>query len=611
MKKLLSRSISLICAVLLLSAAGCGNAGGAGEGTGAQRADMSAAGADTQPVSDESSENNLKPTVNSAEDGLTIERSSEKFTNSSFLDEIKPYEGSTLKIAFVGDGVTYGNGTSDRFSESITAQFSTLMDNTVRAGNFGKPSAYVLPPDNPYNVKADKPGNWYQNTSQFQKSLEYMPDIVVIMLGTNDFRSMSCEQAKADYKEALLDLAGRYKALDSVKKIYIATSIIGCSNAAIYEMMSGPFQEIQKEAAAEGGYEVIDIFSATRSFLDSELHFSKSRQNPDEMGCAEIAGAFYAFFKEQPFSPGRISESTGKVVYVKTGGETPGDGSSPEKPTDSLAKAAALLKTDGGSIVLCGDCEIGYEMVLPVTEKPITITSEYGGTNYGAKLGLAHNLHFNGDYTIENVHVNVTKDGGMFVCGYNNVTFGEGITSSWGGDASGYPGITAGFNQQIAGCPADALSLHGKRTVTVSSGHWSFIRGGNTRGNGGLHPADIAAGAELEVNITGGVFENLSGRNLTAATGMNSVSGLCRMNISGGVFLGPVFAVARHGALPEGDTCDMSGTAELEITGGRFDGGIKCLQDDAMKVTGRTVLNISTDLAQFADTGGFSEVNIR
>ncbi|MBQ9387626.1 MAG: hypothetical protein IJU01_03080 [Lachnospiraceae bacterium] len=596
MKNGLLKTIALIlCFVLLLSAAGCGGEDPESEVSGSEVAES----------------NNQKPSVNDIESGLSTEQTAEIFTNKSFIDEMKPYEGSTLKIAFVGDGITYGNGTSDRFSESFTVQLSTLLDNTVRIGNFGKPSAYVLPPENQYNVKAEKPANWYQNTAQFQKSLEYNPDIVVIMLGTNDFRSMSCDEAKADFKAALLDLASKYKELDSVQKVYIATSIIGCSNAAIYEMMTGAMQEIQKEAAVEGGYEVIDIGGMTQSFLDAEFHFTKSKQNPDATGCAEIARAFYAFFKEQPFIPGKMQEASGDVVYVKDGGEAYGEGASPAKAIDSLAKAVSLLQKKGGTVVLCGDCDLGYEMVLPVSEKPITITGSHDGKDYGAKLILSHNLHFNGEFTIENLHIEVTKENGMLVCGYNNITFGEGLTCSWGEKASGYPGITAGYNQQIAGCPTGRVSHHGKCSVTIKSGHWGFVRGGNARGNAKLHLADVDAGAELSINITGGVFENITGKNLTAATGMNNVSGLCRLNISGGTFMGPVFALARHGALAEGDAYAMNGRAELEITGGDFKDGIHAYQDEEAIASGQITVTVTRALSASVDQAGFTKVTFK
>lgn len=596
MKNGLLKTIALIlCFVLLFSAAGCGGADPEAEVSGSEVAESK----------------NQKPSVNDIESGLSKEQTAEKFTNKSFIDEMKPYEGSTLKMAFVGDGITYGNGTSDRFSESFTAQLSTLLDNTVRIGNFGKPSAYVLPPESQYNVKAEKPANWYQNTAQFQKSLAYNPDIVVIMLGTNDFRSMKSDEAKAEYKAYLLDLAAKYKALDSVQRIYIATSIIGCSNAAIYEMMTGAMQDIQKEAAAEGGYEVIDIGGMTQSFLDAEFHFTKGKQNPDDAGCAEIARAFYAFFKEQPFTPGKMQEASGDIVYVKSEGAAYGDGASPEKALDSLAKAVSLLQKKGGTVVLCEDYDLGYEMVLPVSEKPITVTGNHDGKDYGAKLILSHNLHFNGEYTIENLHIEVTKENGMLVCGYNNVTLGDGLTCSWGDKASGYPGITVGYNQQIAGCPVSRVGFNGKCSVTIKSGHWGFVRGGNTRGNAKLHLADVGAGAELSINITGGVFENVTGKNLTAATGMNNVSGLCRLSISGGTFMGPVFALARHGALAEGDTYAMNGRTELEITGGDFKDGIHAYQDEEAIASGQITVTVTSALSSVVDQAGFTKVTIK
>lgn len=558
------------------------------------------------------SADNQKPTVNYNSLEASAESVEEEFTNRSFIDDIKPYNKSMLRIAFAGDSITYGTGSADHDSESYPAQFSKLMKNTVNVGNFGKGSAYTLPPENPYNVKGTKPNLWYPNTAQYEKSIKFNPDIVVIMLGTNDFRSLTCEQAKADYKAALLDIAASYKELESVKKIYIATCIVGNVNSSIHEMTTGVLQELQKEAAGEGGYEVIDIYEMTKKFLSVSLAYTKDRLHPDRVGYGEIARAFYAFFKEQPFKPGSMGQSSSGVVYLRNNAASVSNADTPEKAIDSLSKAVGLLSETGGTVVLAGDYDLSYETVLPFTEKPIRITSVYDGKDYGGRLGLARDLYLEGEYIFEDIRLKASKENAMIVCGYHDLTIAGNVSCELDEKIVSYPGITAGFDQKIGGCNEQALSLHDKCNITIESGMWGFVRCGNTRSAFNLPVGTIDKGAVLNVNISGGSFENTAGGNLTAATGMNGVSGQSVLSISGGTFKGPVFALSRVGSYPEEETAYlMNGKAELNISGGVFEKGIRGIQDNSMQVSGEVVLNIAKDLASVAEKNGFTSVTER
>ena len=92
---------------------------------------------------------------------------------------------------------------------------------------------------------------------------------------------------------------------------------------------------------------------------------------------------------------------------------------------------------------------------------------------------------------------------------------------------------------------------------------------------------------------------------------MNNVSGTCRMNISGGTFLGPVFALSRHGDLAKGDAWSMTGRAELTVTGGDFREGIHAYQAPDDLAEGEITLTVTQALAGAVDHTGFTEVTVR
>ena len=81
-----------------------------------------------------------------------------------------------IKIACVGDSITYGHGIANWPKNNYPAQLQEFLGDEYHVSNFGH-SGRTLSPD------GDQP---YVESDQYQLSLDYDADIVVIMLGTND-----------------------------------------------------------------------------------------------------------------------------------------------------------------------------------------------------------------------------------------------------------------------------------------------------------------------------------------------------------------------------------------------------------------------------------------
>jgi lysophospholipase L1-like esterase len=79
-----------------------------------------------------------------------------------------PHVGSVTRVACVGDSITEGFGYPDKLEK--------MLGNNYTVGNFGVGGSTVLLSS----------GKSYINQSVMQRAKEYQPDIVVIMLGTND-----------------------------------------------------------------------------------------------------------------------------------------------------------------------------------------------------------------------------------------------------------------------------------------------------------------------------------------------------------------------------------------------------------------------------------------
>ena len=94
---------------------------------------------------------------------------------SGKYENIEVQEGQ-IKVACVGDSITYGHGVENWKKNNYPAQLQEILGEGYHVANFGSSGACV-------NPNGDQP---YINREVYQSSLDYNADIIVIMLGTND-----------------------------------------------------------------------------------------------------------------------------------------------------------------------------------------------------------------------------------------------------------------------------------------------------------------------------------------------------------------------------------------------------------------------------------------
>ena len=82
----------------------------------------------------------------------------------------------TIRIACVGDSITYGAGIKDRKNMNYPVQLGKMLGQKYEVKNFGNSGSTML-------KKGDKPF-WKQR--EYKAALDFNPNIVVIKLGTND-----------------------------------------------------------------------------------------------------------------------------------------------------------------------------------------------------------------------------------------------------------------------------------------------------------------------------------------------------------------------------------------------------------------------------------------
>ncbi|HEY8995078.1 MAG TPA: GDSL-type esterase/lipase family protein [Lacunisphaera sp.] len=114
-----------------------------------------------------------------------------------------------IHIACVGDSITAGYGLANPGTQSYPAQLQAIMGAGFTVGNYGRSGATALKSSD----------NTYWHSSQYRASLRSKPDIVVIMLGTNDSKSWNWNSARfnSDYRA----LIAQYQSLATAPRVYM------------------------------------------------------------------------------------------------------------------------------------------------------------------------------------------------------------------------------------------------------------------------------------------------------------------------------------------------------------------------------------------------------
>lgn len=113
-----------------------------------------------------------------------------------------------IKVACVGDSITYGHGSTDPAVDSYPAHLQGLMGIQYEVINFGVSG----------RAMNDAKG-WtsYISTNEYADSKSYQPDIVIIMLGTNDSKDDNWE-GETRYEDSAKALIRSYQELESAEQ---------------------------------------------------------------------------------------------------------------------------------------------------------------------------------------------------------------------------------------------------------------------------------------------------------------------------------------------------------------------------------------------------------
>lgn len=117
-----------------------------------------------------------------------------------------------VKVACVGNSITYGAGLSDRATQAYPVQLQNLLGAGYEVENFGKSGATLL-------NKGHRP---YTKQEEYQKAVDFAGDIVVIHLGINDTDPRNWPNYRDFFVKDYLNLIETFRNANPQARIIIA-----------------------------------------------------------------------------------------------------------------------------------------------------------------------------------------------------------------------------------------------------------------------------------------------------------------------------------------------------------------------------------------------------
>lgn len=192
------------------------------------------------------------------------------------------------KVACVGDSITQGTTRYD-YPEKL----GRLLGNGFSVRNFGVSGTTAM---------TDSRSS-YRDTEEYQEGIDFLPDIVVLMFGTND-TNVATWQNREVFRDQYEELVLSYIKLESRPRVYLCTPAAayytnGKTDGAMEYGIQGSLYEevidVIEETAEKYGLDIIDIQSWTSGHQE---WYNPDGIHPNEEGAQQIAEAVYQRIKE-------------------------------------------------------------------------------------------------------------------------------------------------------------------------------------------------------------------------------------------------------------------------------------------------------------------------
>lgn len=208
--------------------------------------------------------------------------------------------GADLKVACVGNSITYGYGLSNPGTQSYPTQLDTLLGAGYAVSNFGVSSKTM--------IKAVSDAYWTQ--SAFTQALASLPNLVVVELGTNDSKDYIWPYYKQNFKPDYISMIDTFRHLSSHPQVWVTlqppaqNSSWSMYDTTIVRQVNPAILDVALQKAAP----VIDLHTAMSGHPE---WFQGDTVHPTATGAKELAKIVAGYLLHAPVS---ISNAGGTLT---------------------------------------------------------------------------------------------------------------------------------------------------------------------------------------------------------------------------------------------------------------------------------------------------------
>lgn len=204
------------------------------------------------------------------------------FHGLSGMSRVGKAQPGQIRVACVGDSITYGHGIANWPENNYPAVLQKLLGEDYLVNNYGVSGRAV-------QTDSDQP---YTALPHYRQSLDFQADILVFMMGSNDAKPENWHDAETfrAQLETLLDSYGDCRLIlcTPATAFFLNGETTGTAGFEIQPRVVEQITEIVREVAEDRGCELLDIHALTGENPD---WFRSDGIHPDQDGAAAIAKA--------------------------------------------------------------------------------------------------------------------------------------------------------------------------------------------------------------------------------------------------------------------------------------------------------------------------------
>lgn len=234
----------------------------------------------------------------------------------------------TVDIACIGDSITAGFGATqiEVNGEMVTPSYPYRLQEKLGSGynvrNFGTSGIRILDAYD-FAISSSTDGQ-YKGSEKYDQSLHMQPDMVIIMLGTNDlqkFVSVNTEASRQQLKTAYTDLVHSYLSLAGNPAVLLATIPEQRDRTHDADGINSLVSGIIYEVADTYGLPVIDIYAMTSAWTNEQLgEYFGDQLHPNNTGYERLADLFANYIRggeQQVNTAAACTVDFSKVQYAQ------------------------------------------------------------------------------------------------------------------------------------------------------------------------------------------------------------------------------------------------------------------------------------------------------